>query len=142
MTRQEKIEKAVAAGRELHEQGYNCAESVIGAVRTICPNEVGEDLLRAATALGGGVGGTGDLCGAINAGAMVIGALRGRTSADEPAEARALTGQYMKKMAEETSSFHCQAICRPYKNMAERRANCRRLVEVSIKNALEVALEE
>ncbi len=55
-----------------YKQGYNCAQSVLTA---FCP-EFGLDqtlALRLTTALGGGMGRTGQICGAVSGALMVIG---------------------------------------------------------------------
>ncbi|MBN1776992.1 MAG: C_GCAxxG_C_C family protein [Clostridiales bacterium] len=56
--------------------GYNCAQSVFASFY----EEMGLDeatALKVTAALGGGVGGLREICGAVNGAAMAIGALRG-----------------------------------------------------------------
>ena len=71
--------QAVAEAQRLHTAGYNCAESVLGAVAAAAGGEAPP--LRLATGFGGGLGRTGDVCGAVTGGCMALGWLRGR---DDP----------------------------------------------------------
>ena len=57
---------------EYMRKGYNCAQSIIKAYAS----EVGmnqEDAVRMASALGGGVGRNGHICGAVSGAALIIG---------------------------------------------------------------------
>ncbi len=66
------IEKRVMHAHELHERGYNCAQSVACA----CADLVGIDeatAFKATEGLGGGMGGATETCGAISGGAVVLG---------------------------------------------------------------------
>ncbi|MBI4446205.1 MAG: C_GCAxxG_C_C family protein [Acidobacteria bacterium] len=67
---------------ELFEQGYNCAESVL--IATCEATDTAQNgVPRIATALGGGIGRMGDVCGALSAAAIAIGLAHGRDSAKE-----------------------------------------------------------
>jgi len=70
----------VEAGR-MHELGYNCAETVLGAVATAMGADPAP--LRIATGFGGGVGRTGDICGAVTGAVMALGWIKGRTRPDD-----------------------------------------------------------
>ena len=57
---------------DLFKQGYNCAQSVLGAFH----DEIGmsfEEALRLASSFGGGMGRMREVCGAISGSAMVVG---------------------------------------------------------------------
>lgn len=126
--------------RVFFRSGFNCAEAVIAAAKRTFPKEIPPALLRSATSLGGGVGGSGNFCGAINAGALVIGALKGRTSPEEDPEAKRLTGIYMARLSEETPYFNCSDIrdAFPTEEAADR--NCERLIGLCARLAVEIAL--
>lgn len=67
---------------ELHNKGYNCAQSVLVAYA----EEVDVDrnvAFRIGAGLGGGVGRTQNICGAINAGAIILGLKFGAYSPDD-----------------------------------------------------------
>lgn len=66
------IEKRVMHAHELHECGYNCAQSVACA----CADLVGIEeatAFKVTEGLGGGMGGATETCGAISGGAVVLG---------------------------------------------------------------------
>lgn len=74
----------------------NCAETIIDVYN----KNTGSDI---PVALGSGLGTgmtVGSVCGAINASAIIIGAVKGRCSAAEPNEARAIVNTLMKRVKE------------------------------------------
>jgi len=74
-------ERAALEAERLHHLGYNCAESVLGGVVAAHSQEPAP--LRIATGFGGGIGRTGDVCGAVTGAVLALGWLRGRTRPDE-----------------------------------------------------------
>jgi C_GCAxxG_C_C family probable redox protein len=68
-----------------------------------------EQAIKMATAMGGGVGlSTSELCGALSGGAMVIGALHGRTQADaDDGHCAALVAKYAERFRQELGSSNC-----------------------------------
>lgn len=72
----------VDLARSLYLNGYNCAQSVFAAFS----EEMGlaqETALKMASGMGGGIGGLRMTCGAVSAMAMVLGALRGYSQAED-----------------------------------------------------------
>ena len=70
------LEERKALARDLHARGYNCAQSVAQCFSDVCA--MAPDALAAATiGLGGGVGGTGEICGVVTAMSVVEGAAAG-----------------------------------------------------------------
>ncbi|MFZ5596279.1 MAG: C-GCAxxG-C-C family (seleno)protein [Bacillota bacterium] len=76
------IEARNRAG-DYYRKGYNCAESMFLAFRELLGLDVPAEMVRMATGMGGGLGHAGCMCGALNGAAMIIGMLKGRTSAEE-----------------------------------------------------------
>lgn len=70
---------------EFFKQGYNCAESVLLELAKVwnLPSEV---VPRAATSFGGGIGGSGYICGAIAGAGIALGLYRGRNNVSDAAE--------------------------------------------------------
>jgi C_GCAxxG_C_C family probable redox protein len=68
---------------------------------------------RMVTGLSGGVGGTGlEMCGALSAGVLVIGALYGRGSLDENGQAaRELAACYRTRFLAEFGDTQCGKLC-------------------------------
>ncbi|GAB7140304.1 C-GCAxxG-C-C family (seleno)protein [Deferribacterales bacterium RsTz2092] len=71
----------IANAGELSGDNYrkklNCSESVLQAFDELCKLGVGSGV-RLATGFGGGIGHSNDICGALSASIMVLGALKGR----------------------------------------------------------------
>lgn len=88
---------------ELHNEGFNCAESIIKAV-----NE--EKNLSIPVALGTPFGtgmSTGNTCGAVVSALMIIGAEKGRESSDEKNNSRAITQSLVNSVIDEFGTIKC-----------------------------------
>jgi C_GCAxxG_C_C family probable redox protein len=100
---------------EYMKKGYNCAQSIIKAYA----NEVGmnqEDAVKMASALGGGVGRNGHICGAVSGAALIIGMKLGTTDpANFQAKEKAYnkTNQLLEKFSAENKSVLCKELI-PY----------------------------
>lgn len=95
-------------------QGYNCAESIFLAFRDLVIPDVDPALVRMMTGFGGGLGHSGCMCGALTGAAVVLGALRGRVSADQDREvAYGLTSGFHDRFEAQFGSTCCRAI-NPY----------------------------
>lgn len=96
----------------LHASGSNCAQSVLCAFTS----ELGMDTTlahRLATGLGAGLGRRQHLCGAINGGAMALGAALGNeTGADLAAKERTYEAvqAYISAMEAEIGSLDCRTL--------------------------------
>ncbi len=96
--------------RALHDQGANCAQSVV------CPfaEELGADrdtCLRAATGFGAGMGRLAGICGAVTGGFMVLGLARGMRRPDEK-QAKEETYGLVREMARRFTAAHSTVVCR------------------------------
>jgi len=100
---------------EYMRKGFNCTQSIIKAYAS----EVGmkeEDAVRMASALGGGVGRNGHICGAVSGAALIIGMKFGTT---DPANFQAKeiaynkTNELLEKFREENKSILCKELI-PY----------------------------
>lgn len=80
MTLQQRIEKA----RELHPQGYNCAQCVALAFNDMTGLDE-TTTARISSGLGAGVGGTGEICGALTGATIVDGCMKYSAPADKAA---------------------------------------------------------
>ncbi len=104
--------KKYEAASEYMKKGYNCAQSIMKAYA----GEVGikaEDVIRMASALGGGVGRNGHICGAVSAAALIIGLKFGTTNpVDFPAKEKAYnkTNELLEKFSTENKSVLCKEL--------------------------------
>ena len=94
--------------------------------------------IRMTTALGGGVGGPQqELCGALSSGALVIGALYGRThSSENDQRCLSLAGAYRQRFLAEFGATQCQTL-RSGTNRANP-INCSKLVECAARILIEI----
>lgn len=92
-----------------HDQGFNCCESVLSALCDFLSIKA-ETIPRIATGFGGGVGHTGDICGAVTGAVMALGLKHGR---DNPGEKEKrdrlylLVEQLLKDLQKEIGSIQC-----------------------------------
>ena len=104
-----RFEKAFA----LHEQGYNCAQAVIGAYADVIG--IGEQEAFSIGAGFGGGAGTGELCGAISGALMVLGLLTPVDAADPVGSKKrttALSKEFQKRFAEKFGYLRCHDLLR------------------------------
>lgn len=71
--------------RENYMKGFGCAESILHALREKGVIDVPDELLRAATGFGTGMGGKGMTCGAVTGPIMAVGLKYGRTNPEDSA---------------------------------------------------------
>lgn len=65
--------------------GNNCAETVLKTYAELNDVQVPAEVLRAVSGLGGGIGRSGSVCGALNSACIVLGLLCGRAETSEKA---------------------------------------------------------
>lgn len=91
-------------------KGYNCAQSVIKAYAgDVGMNE--EDAVKMASALGGGIGRTGHICGAVSGAALIIGMKFGSTD-NTAKHSRAKAYQKAKELLEKFSAQNKSVLCK------------------------------
>ena len=96
--------------RDLFREGYNCAQSVVGAFH----EEMGLSLseaTRLASSFGGGMGGLRETCGAVTGMFLVAGMLMGY---DDPADYDGKKAHYarIRQLAEQFRQKHDTLVCR------------------------------
>ena len=93
----------------LFNNGYSCAQSILVAFA----QEAGinnEIAFRIAAGLGGGIGRTQNICGAINAGAIVIGMKLGRfkpNNSEAKDDVAQIVGKFVSECRDELGSTQC-----------------------------------
>ncbi len=102
--------KKCEAAVEKFLSGYNCAQSILYAYGPDLGLEA-ETALKVATGLGGGMGGSGEVCGAVTGGILALGLKFGRGSQQEKSVAQ----HAYQKTGELLAAFervHGSCICR------------------------------
>ena len=77
------MKKEYELAEQYHTQGNNCVESVIKACNDSMNLRLPDESIRMASVMGGGIGRSGCVCGALSGACLVIGSLVGRL---DPAE--------------------------------------------------------
>ncbi|MFP4052695.1 MAG: C-GCAxxG-C-C family protein [Phycisphaerae bacterium] len=90
--------------------GGNCAQAVLTAFCPDCGLEP-ETATRAAQALGGGIAGTGRVCGALTGAVIAIGLARGSNVCGDK-EAKADTNALVRELLERFTRAHGDTACR------------------------------
>ena len=121
-----RVEKAI----ELREQKYNCAQCVIGAY-TDAVGVPFEALMKMSEGLGGGVAGTGDMCGVITGAVLVLGLLEGTSEPD--LEHKAALNEKIKELIDEFKQEHGTIACFELKGIVnpevrKKEATCNELI--------------
>jgi C_GCAxxG_C_C family probable redox protein len=92
--------------------GFNCAQSILYAFGPDLGLDA-ETALKVATGLGGGMGGRGEVCGAVTGGVLALGLKYGRGEKDEKVVAQQAyqkTGELMAAFERVHSSFMCRTL--------------------------------
>ncbi|GAP21588.1 C-GCAxxG-C-C family protein [Leptolinea tardivitalis] len=106
-----RVEKAIA----LHNSGFGCAQSVI----SVFCEELGVDPVigqKMALGMGGGIGRSGEVCGALSGGVMVLGLKNGVSSMDGEANKTVkekvydLDQEFLKEFKERNGAIRCNDI--------------------------------
>ena len=96
------------------QEGYNCAQSVLWAVSETCGPACPACIPAVALAMGGGIGHSGNACGALTGAVMAIGLAADRAVEgsiwDKKAEAIRLAGVLVRRFTERFGSPQCAAI--------------------------------
>jgi len=105
-------EKVIQLVTESFWKGFHCSEAVLIGMAEYMG--VTSDLIpKIATGFGGGIAGSGSVCGALIGGVMVIGIKYGRSEvAETQADQRTkkLTQQFIQQFKKEAGSFFCYDI--------------------------------
>jgi len=123
-------------------KGYNCAESVLRGVCFGMEVELPDRALMMATPFGGGVGRSEDICGALVAGVMAIGALKGRTGPGQDKFASyEAAGRLYRRFHETFGSTCCKALNKSDFKSSEHKERCGRFVAEATSMSMQILRE-
>lgn len=102
--------QAAQRSRELFENGYYCAESVLLAVAE--EKGIESDLIpKIATGFCSGIAQTSNQCGAVSGGILAINLLNGRSSPQDSIDQNyALIQEFLRTFEDKFSSINCKAL--------------------------------
>ena len=120
------------------DERYNCAESVLRGVAHAQGLELGDQAKMLATPFGGGVGRSEDLCGALAGGAMGIGLVLGRRSAeDDRLRSYDAAGKLFRAFRDRFGATSCIALNKSDFSSPAHRPRCGEYVREATRLALE-----
>lgn len=109
----ERIDKAV----ELFKSGFNCSQSVFAAYADLFGMDT-DTALKVSAGLGGGVGRSREVCGAVSAAAMLVGMKYGATDGGD-SEAKQRTYAVVQQVIAEFKKTNPSIVCRELLNLEE-----------------------
>ena len=100
---------------QLHNEGNSCAESMVKACNTCLKLNLSDDAIRMTSGLGGGLGGSGCICGALNGACLVLGVLAGRRGVSEKPkpEIYKVVGEFQQAFLTRFGSTCCHVLKGP-----------------------------
>lgn len=118
---------------ELFSQGYNCAQSVVGAFAEHFGMDT-DTLLRLASPFGGGLAGTRGTCGAVSGMVMVAGLISGYSEAGASSKKQAvyaLAREMMEEFEKENGSVICSELLARQREGTEKKKPCGELCAIA-----------
>ncbi len=106
-------EDPVSYAADLFSQGYNCCQACLVPFLGEMSSQEWERLMKMTSIMGGGMGRTGQTCGAITGSLMALGWNRGYSSGNDPDEKEwlyQLAQQWMRWFSREYSSTSCPGL--------------------------------
>jgi C_GCAxxG_C_C family probable redox protein len=103
--------------KALFEQGYNCAQAVLGAFE----DEIGlsrDEIMRLGSSFGGGIGGMRSVCGTVSGMMMAAGLLYGYSAPDDR-PAKIAHYARVRELADKFKEEHGSIICRELLGLGE-----------------------
>jgi len=103
----------VSFATELFSKGYNCCQACLAPFLGEMPSEEREHVMKMTSIMGGGMGRTGQTCGAITGSLMALGWTRGFSSGNDPDEKERLyqlAQQWMRLFSREYASTTCPGL--------------------------------
>ena len=106
------------SAKELFENGYNCAQSTLGAFSDVLGLDF-DMAMKLSSSFGGGMGKLREVCGAVSAMFMVAGVLKGYSSA-ETGEVKAEHYKLIQDLAQKFREQNGSIICRELLGLQEK----------------------
>lgn len=125
--------------------GYACSESVIFALNKHFDLGMADDAIAMSSGFPWGLGGAGELCGAVAGGTMVLGYLYGRRQPGDPKIERCfkLTNALADAFKDEFHSCQCGTLIEGYeKHSPERKCKCNDYVSAVVTKTAKIILRE
>ena len=126
MNLEERIEKS----KNSHISGYNCVQSVLLAYEDKLSMEV-KELLKMTMGVGRGIAGSGDICGAALAGAMLVSYTNGLSEANvqHKLATEKKVQEFLNEFKETYGALRCDALLKDYMtNPESKKKQCLQMI--------------
>ena len=120
------MEEVYKLAEKYHLEGNNCVESVMKACNDYMDLQLPDVAIRMASGMGGGIGRSGCVCGALSGACLIIGALVGRVDpAEKPLpDIYQYTNEFHKRFKDHFGTTCCRALNRLSFGTPEYRKQC------------------
>lgn len=144
------IEKIQHDAEQYHQNGFFCCEAVVASIYDNFKLDLPREVIGMSSAMAGGIGCSGCVCGALNGAVLVMGMFFGRTEPNGPTDPQAtyclsLTKELYHWFREETqkNSVCCRILTRGF-DMAkgEHKEQCVRFTGLCARKAAELIVRE
>lgn len=126
-----------------NKSGYNCAESIFLALREFAAPELTEDMVRLATPFGGGLGRSGCICGALSGAMIIIGAAKGRVSAEIPKnQSYELASEYHDRFRAKFGATCCRVLVKHESGTSGHGNRCYQIITESAALLMDFMIEK
>lgn len=128
-TKELSIEVRNRAGNYFRE-GYNCSEAIFLTFREFLAPDLDHSAVRLFTPLGGGLGRSGCLCGALNGASVILGARTGRTKPDREIRQASynLVNDFHGRFREKFGSTCCRVLNKEPFDTPEQGRTCLKII--------------
>lgn len=114
MKKENALNEAENLAIEYDQKYCGCAQCVLAALKKVLKNKISDDVFKAASGLAGGVGRTGNTCGAVTGGIMVLSTFLGREYKDffgsENMDSLRIAKKVVDRFLQEYGSVSCKDI--------------------------------
>lgn len=106
------MKKEYELAKKYHLEGNNCVESIVKTCNDSMQLQLPEEAIRMVSGLGGGLGRSGCVCGALSGACLILGALVGRLDpAEKPLpEVYQYTGEFHNRFKKHFGTTCCRSL--------------------------------
>jgi C_GCAxxG_C_C family probable redox protein len=123
--------------------GFNCAETLIFTLAQTIGGPIKPEMTKLVTGFGGGVGRSGDICGAIVGGVVALNTFFGRTKPDEDkTKIYQLAAELLTRFKEKFSSTCCETLNKNDFTSKVHKKRCSKIIGETTKITAELLLRK
>lgn len=139
------VEEVGKRAKYLYLNGYSCSEALVSTIIEKFELDVPQSVVKMATGLAGGIGKTGEACGALTGGVMALGILFGRDHIEEnPIGDQTFAKELLEYFVENNSfnSLKCQVLTEGFDtDEGEHKQHCSEFVAMIAEKASHMIID-